>query len=153
LKSTTVTKILPDIPGLDLQNVSNSVNSSVGSSTNQSTSTTTTTTPSTQITHRVIYQAEDDGSFATYNPSYVVRKLADGREFTIKLPSKGGTFALLSDIEDRPIPDNVITREKLQACLEEAVQEDFPTEDYTMSELVDSHNKLLQALRNLIKEN
>ena len=153
MKSTTVIKTLPDVPGLDLQNVSNP-HTSIVESNKEHTNSKPTGQPSTStITHRVIYQAEDNGSFATYNPSFILRKMSDGREYEIKLPSKSGTMALLSDIDEKPIPENVITREKLQKCLNSVVKEDFPTKNYTMSELVDSYNDLIRALRNLIKEN
>lgn len=153
MKSTTVIKTLPSIPGLDLQNTSNSVNSAVENKTKQTTGSTNTVSQM-PITHRVIYKAEDNGSFATYTPSFILRKMADGKEYELKLPSKSGTIALLSDIDDRPvpIPSNVITKEKLRECLGKVIQEDFPTENYTISELVDSYNNLIQALRNLTKE-
>lgn len=153
MKSTTIIKTLPSIPGLDLQNVSNPATSAVENKTKQTTSSTNTVSQM-PITHRVIYKAEDNGSFATYTPSFILRKMADGKEYELRLPSKSGTIALLSDIDDRPvpIPSNVITKEKLRKYLGEIIQEDFPTENYTVSKLVDSYNNLIQALRNLTKE-
>ncbi len=158
MKSTTVVKILPEIPGLDLNNISNPVNSGTSGKTENSSSAgseptqTNTGTSTKPVKHRVIYQAEDNGSFATYNPSYILRKTVEGIEFEIRLPSKSGTLALLSDIDERPLPDNVITKEKLQQCLNKVVKDDFPVENYTISQLVDSYNGLIQALRDLIKE-
>lgn len=49
--------------------------------------------------------------------------------------------------------DGYVSIQTLRQALDEAVASDIPENGYTVDEVVKSYNKLLQSLRNLIKEN
>jgi hypothetical protein len=99
----------------------------------------------------VVYIPSMEGHFASYNPDYILRKFADSKEIKILLPTESGTMARIEDIESHEY-SGYVKKKDLKEALEDAVASDVPDSGYTMEDIRKSYNKLLQSLRNLIKE-
>lgn len=100
----------------------------------------------------VVYIPSKDGHFASYNPDYIIRKFENSKEIKIFLPSESGTMARIEDIDSHGYSEYV-KKKDLKEALEDAVASDVPESGYTIEDIRTSYNKLLQSLRNLIKEN
>lgn len=100
----------------------------------------------------VVYIPSMEGNIASYNPDYILRKIGGKKEIKIFLPTESGTMARIEDIEGHDYKDYV-KKQDLRDALEEAVSTDIPDNGYTIEDIRTSYNKLLQSLRNLIKEN
>lgn len=132
--------------------------------------------------NKVYYIADSNGAIASYNPNYILRQEEGKQPYKIYLPASEGTLALTKDLNgvkndindinetldevSKDIGvlqtdveriskkvDGYISIQDLQQALGEAVASDIPENEYTLEDIRTSYNKLLQSLRNLIKEN
>ena len=147
-----------------------------------SNSTDSTSSTENRSLNKVYYIADHDGAIASYNPNYIVRQESGKQPYKIFLPASEGTLALTKDLNGVKTEineinetldvvskdvgvlqtdveriskkvDGYISIQDLQQALGEAVASDIPENEYTLEDIRTSYNKLLQSLRNLIKEN
>ena len=133
-----------------------------------SNSTDSTSSTENRSLNNVYYIADHDGAIASYNPNYIVRQESGKQPYKIFLPASEGTLALTKDLNGVKTEinelqtdveriskkvDGYISIQDLQQALGEAVASDIPENEYTLEDIRISYNKLLQSLRNLIKEN
>lgn len=94
---------------------------------------------------KVYYIASQDGSIASYNPTYILRKTG-GTEFRIMLPDKAGTLALIEDVPTGL--DGYVSKDDLLNAVN-TVEGQYPLngDDWTVEDLVNSHRSLMKQLK------
>lgn len=134
--------LTPDIDGETLPTQPEQVQE-----TQTETESTQTTEHANQSPTKIYYIASQDGSIASYNPTYILRKTGTA-EFRIMLPDKAGTLALVEDVSSEL--GGYVSKEELLNAVN-TIEKENPLigDDWTVDDLVNSYRSLLRELKKI----